>query len=174
MPIGGSVLCGPSPARYGRWCVGETPVDEEDFVAKVHASGPVPATPEQTWATAADLTRFGEWLTLHEGWRGEVPTALVEGTDLTSVVTVLGLRNRVRWHIDRYAPPTALTISGRGVGGVRIALELRIRANGDGGSTIAVDAEVTGRPVFGPVAKVIGRAVHADLRRSVAALATLL
>lgn len=142
-------------------------------MAKVHASVSVPAPPDRTWATAADLSRFGEWLTLHDGWRGEVPAQITEGTDLTSVVTVKGLRNRVRWHIVRYAPPTALTISGRGVGGVRIALELTIRPDGNGTSTVTVDAEVTGRPVFGPVGRLIGRAVHADLNKSVAALATL-
>ena len=144
------------------------------LVAKVNASVSVPAPPERTWATAADLSRFGEWLTLHEGWRGEVPATLAEGTELTSVVAVLGLRNRVRWRIERYAPPSGLTISGRGVGGVRIALELRIAADGDGASTVTVDAEVSGRPVFGPVSLAIGRAVRADLRESVAALATLL
>ena len=142
-------------------------------MAKVHASVSVPASPEETWATAADLSRFGEWLTLHEGWRGEVPATLAEGTELTSVVAVRGLRNRVRWHIERYAPPTGLTISGRGVGGVRIALELRVAADGDGRSAVTVDAEVTGRPVIGPVSMVIGRAVRADLRKSVAALADL-
>ena len=142
-------------------------------MATVHASVSVPASPDRTWATAADLSRFGEWLTLHEGWRGEVPATLAEGTDVTSVVTVRGLRNRVRWHIERYAPPRRLTISGRGVGGVKIALELRVAADGDGRSTITIDAEVTGRAVIGPIATVIGRAVRADLRASVAKLATL-
>ena len=143
-------------------------------MAKVHASASVPAPPDRTWATAADLSRFGEWLTLHDGWRGEVPAEITEGTDLTSVVAVKGLRNRVRWHVERYAPPTGLTISGRGVGGVRIALEFTIRADGATASTVTIDAEVTGRPVFGPVGRLIGRAVHADLNRSVAALATLI
>jgi hypothetical protein len=143
-------------------------------VAKVHASVSVPAPPDRAWATAADLSRFGEWLTLHDGWRGEVPAQITEGTDLTSVVAVKGLRNRVRWHVERYAPPTALTISGRGVGGVRIALEFSIRADGDRASTVTIDAEVTGKPVFGPIGMVIGRAVRADLDRSVTALADLL
>lgn len=142
-------------------------------MAKVNASVSVPATPERTWATAADMNRFGEWLTLHEGWRGDVPDEIGEGTDLTSVVAVMGLRNRVRWHVERYAPPTGLTISGRGVGGVRIALDLTVRGDADGHSTITVDADVTGRPVFGPVGMAIGRAVRSDLRKSVAKLATL-
>jgi hypothetical protein len=142
-------------------------------LAKVYASVAVPASPDRTWATAADLSRFGEWLTLHEGWRGEVPETITEGTDLTSVVAVLGLRNRVRWHVERYAPPAALTISGRGVGGVKIALRLLVEPDGADSSTITVDADVTGRPVFGPIGMAIGRAVRADLNRSVATLATL-
>jgi len=142
-------------------------------MAKVNASASVPASPDRTWRAAADLSRFGEWLTLHDGWRGEVPAEITEGTRLTSVVSVLGLRNRVTWLVERFAPPTGLTISGRGVGGVRIALELAVRAVGRDRSTITVDAEVTGRPVFGPVGMAVGRAVRTDLRRSVAALAAL-
>lgn len=143
-------------------------------MAKVNASATVPASPEQTWATAADLSRFGEWLTLHDGWRGEVPAALEEGTELTSVVAVMGLRNRVSWRIDRFAPPRALVISGAGVGGVKIALTLTIAADGPTRSTVTIDANVTGKPVFGPIGMAIGRAVRSDMRRSVSALAALI
>lgn len=143
-------------------------------MAHVHASVLVPASPTRTWATAADLSRFGEWLTLHDGWRGELPEALGEGVSMTSVVAVMGLRNRVTWRIERYTPPNGLRISGRGVGGVSIALNLAIRPDGADRSTVTVDAEVTGRPVVGPIGLAVGRAVRADLRRSVAALAELL
>ena len=142
-------------------------------MAKVNATATVPATPARTWAVASDLTRFDEWLTLHDGWRGEVPAVIEEGTSLTSVVTVLGLRNRIRWRVESFTPPASLSISGRGVGGVRVALNLSIRAAGESSSRVTVDAEVTGRPVFGPLGMVIGRAVRADVRRSVAALADL-
>ena len=141
-------------------------------MAKVNASATVPASPEQTWATAADLSRFGEWLTLHDGWRGAVPTSIEEGTELTSVVAVMGLRNRVSWRVDRFTPPSALVISGAGVGGVKIALTLTITA-GPAGSTVTIDADVTGKPVFGPIGLAIGRAVRSDMRRSVSALAAL-
>ena len=141
-------------------------------MAKVNATATVPASPSRTWAVASDLTRFAEWMTLHDGWRGELPAEIGQGTALTSVVKVMGLRNRISWLVESYAPPSALTIKGRGVGGVHVALTLSIRAAG-GGSTVTIDAEVTGRPVFGPVGMAIGRAVRADVRRSVAALADL-
>ncbi|GAB3442809.1 type II toxin-antitoxin system Rv0910 family toxin [Actinophytocola sediminis] len=143
-------------------------------MAHVHASVLVPASPTRTWATAADLSRFDEWLTLHDGWRGEVPAELGEGTTLTSVVAVMGLRNRVTWRIERYTPPTRLRISGLGVGGVRVTLNLAVRPDGTDRATVTVDAEVTGRPVLGPIGLAIGRALRSDLRRSVAALAELL
>jgi carbon monoxide dehydrogenase subunit G len=142
-------------------------------MAKVNATATVPAPPEQAWATAADLSRFDEWLTLHEGWRGAVPATLSEGTELTSVVTVLGWRNRITWRVESFTPPRSIAISGNGVGGVRVALTLSVHPDGRDNSTVTIDAEVTGRPVFGPIGMAIGRAVRADMRRSVAALAEL-
>jgi hypothetical protein len=121
---------------------------------------------------ASDLTRFDEWMTLHDGWRGELPDEITQGTSLTSVVKVMGLRNRISWLVESYRPPTSLRIKGRGVGGVQVALALSIRESGDG-STVTIDAEVTGPPVFGPMGMAIGRAVRADVRRSVEALADL-
>jgi hypothetical protein len=112
-------------------------------------------------------------MTLHDGWRGELPAEITAGTSLTSVVKVMGLRNRIRWQVESYAPPTGMSITGRGVGGVRVALTLSVRPSG-AGTEIRVDAEVTGRPVFGPIGMAVGRAVRADMRRSVDALAVLI
>jgi uncharacterized protein YndB with AHSA1/START domain len=142
-------------------------------VAKVNATATVPAPPARTWAVASDLARFDEWMTLHDGWRGELPSVIEEGTSLTSVVTVMGLRNRISWRVESFTPPAALSITGRGVGGVRVALTLSIRAAGESSSQVTVEAEVTGRPVFGPLSLAIGRAVRADIRKSVATLADL-
>jgi hypothetical protein len=142
-------------------------------VPKVNATATVPATPARTWAVASDLRRFDEWMTLHDGWRGELPPVIEEGAVLTSVVTVMGLRNRISWRVESYAPPSGLSISGRGVGGVRVTLRLSIRATGEATSEVTIDAEVTGRPVFGPIGLAIGRAVRADVRKSVATLADL-
>lgn len=140
---------------------------------KVSVSTTVPASPEQTWATASDLSRFGEWLVLHEGWRGELPETIGPGTSLTSVVTVKGLRNRITWHVDDYDPPRSLHISGKGVGGTRVALALSVQHNGNT-STVTVDAEITGPTTIGPVGMLIGRALKGDLKRSVTRLTDLL
>ena len=140
---------------------------------RVSVSTTVPASPERTWATASDLSRFGEWLVLHEGWRGEVPETISAGTSLTSVVSVKGLRNRITWHVDDYDPPRSLRISGTGVGGTRVALMLSVQHNGNT-STVTVDAEITGPTTIGPVGMLIGRALKGDMRRSVTRLTDLL
>ena len=142
-------------------------------MAAVSVSASLPATPERTWATVADLSRFGEWLVLHEGWRGSLPETLAEGVRLTSVVRVKGFRNRIAWLIERYDPPRALRISGRGIGGTQVSLVLSVRDNGSG-AVVAVDADVTGPATVGPIGMVIGRAVRGELRRSVARLTDLL
>ena len=140
---------------------------------KVSVSTTVPAPPDETWTTASDLSRFGEWLVLHEGWRGEMPSELHAGAELTSVVTIKGLRNRITWLVDSYDPPRSLAISGTGVGGTRVSLVLAVQPAGDK-STVTVDAEITGPTTIGPVGMLIGRALKGDLRRSVARLTDLL
>jgi len=154
----------------GRW---RSLFEKGTELPKVNASVTVPASPARTWETAADISRFDEWMSLHDGWRGDLPVEITEGTALTSVVKVMGLRNRISWLVESYAPPSSLAISGHGVGGVRVTLSLSVRPDGSSGSTITIDAEVTGRPVFGPIGMALGRAVRADMRKSVAALAEL-
>jgi uncharacterized protein YndB with AHSA1/START domain len=142
-------------------------------MAKVTATGRVPSTPETTWATAADLSRFQDWLVMHEGWRGALPSVFTEGTTLTSVVRVRGLRNRISWRVVSYDEPHALAITGDGVGGVKVDLVLTIQPEG-AGSQVEIQAEVTGKPVFGPIALTIGRAVRSDLHKSLDNLEALL
>ena len=54
----------------------------------------VESAPETVWAVVSDLSRLGEWLSLHEAWRGDVP-ALAAGVELTGVVKARGIRNKV-------------------------------------------------------------------------------
>ena len=139
----------------------------------VHVVADVPVPPEQAWATVADLSRFSEWLTVHEAWRGEVPAVLAAGARLTSVVRVRGLRNRISWRLDSYEPPDSLAITGKGVGGLHVSLALAVRPD-RGGSAVSLTAEITGAPTVGLFGLVIGRTVRTELNRSAAALTALL
>ncbi|MFL6141907.1 MAG: SRPBCC family protein [Labedaea sp.] len=142
-------------------------------MTEVRVVAQVPAPPERAWAAVADLSRFPEWLTLHEAWRGAPPAGLAAGARFTSVVRVRGLRNRITWRLDTYDPPASLAITGKGVGGLHVSLAVAVRPNRRG-SSVSLAAEITGPPTIGLFGLVIGRAVRAELDRSAAALAALL
>jgi hypothetical protein len=132
-------------------------------VAKVSVTAAMPVDPQTAWATASDLSRFGEWLALHEGWRGEVPSEIKTGTVLTSVVSVKGLRNRITWSVISYDPPNGITLSGEGKAGVKASLALTLKPSGRG-ATGELDVEFTGPGMFGPISAAVGRTLQGDLR----------
>lgn len=133
----------------------------------------VHAAPEKAWEIASDLSRLGEWMTMHEAWRGDVPSELGEGTTLTSVVSVKGLRNRIAWHITSYYEPRELSLAGEGVGGTKISLVLSIRPDGDG-SRIEFDVDFSGKMLFGPVGMTVKRALKGQVHDSVENLQALI
>ncbi len=105
---------------------------------------------------------------VHDGWRSELPEQLGVGTEIRSVVTVKGLRNRVRWTIKKYDVPKAISLKGDGKGGgVKLGLELDVKAKGDG-SELALTVELGGAPLFGPIGSSVARALKGDVEKSLA------
>lgn len=142
-------------------------------MAKVSVSAKVPVSPDKAWTVVSDLSRLGEWMTMHEAWRGEVPPELTEGTKLTSVVSIKGMRNRVDWTIDKLQPPSELEFSGDGVGGVHSVISLAVQPDGDT-SSVSMEIEFSGGPVRGPVGMMVSKALKGEVRRSVDNLAALI
>lgn len=142
-------------------------------MAKFSESVHVDAPPAKAWQTASDLSRLGEWLSMHEAWRSEPPAELAAGAELTSVVSIKGLRNRVTWRITGYHPPESLTLLGTGVGGTKISLTLAVRPDGDG-ARVSFDVEFTGKLVFGPVGMTVKRALRSEVHDSVEQLGSLI
>jgi uncharacterized protein YndB with AHSA1/START domain len=136
-------------------------------VAKVELTRSLNISPEQAWEHASDLARLGDWLTMHEGWRGEVPAELGEGTTIVGVAGAKGLRNRVTWTIRRFDPPARLEVSGAGVGGTKYTLKMSV-VPAKSGCTFTVYIDLGGRPLFGPIGAVAARAVKGDIERSIA------
>ena len=132
-------------------------------------------TPEDAWALASDLHRFDEWLTIFGGWRSEVPDTIEQGTAVSSCIRVKGFRNTIHWKITTYAPPQCIEMTGKGFGGVRIALVLTITGNtaDDPESTFTLKADLSGGVLSGPVGAFVARVLKKDVRRSVENLARL-
>jgi hypothetical protein len=141
-------------------------------VAKLELSRNLSLTPEDAWAHASNLATLGDWLQLHEGWRGEVPAELTVGTTLVGVAGAKGMRNRVTWTVRELDAPMLLGITGDGVGGTRYALKMTVRPTSSGCSfTVSID--LGGRPLFGPIGAAAARAVKGDIERSINRFETL-
>lgn len=139
----------------------------------VNVSVSLPCTPETAWRTVSDLSRFDEWLTIHQGWRGELPEVITTGTKLTEVVSVMGMANKIEWTVEDYDEPRSIRISGTGMAGVRVSFTLSVTPDGPN-STADIDAEFTGQIIVGPIGAAIGKSTKSELEKSVAKLAGLL
>lgn len=136
-------------------------------MAKTKDSVNVDMSVEEAWAHASDLSRYGDWLTLHDGWRSPIPTAdeLGVGTKVASVIKLKGARVRFNWTVEKYDPPTRVRLKGDGKGGVKAKLDLSITPNGDG-STVTFEVDLGGLPLIGPAGKAAAMATKKDLHAS--------
>lgn len=141
-------------------------------MAKLELSRELSLPPDQAWAHASNLAELGDWLSMHQGWRSELPDELAVGTTLVGVAGAKGLRNRVTWTIEKIDAPTQLEISGNGVGGTKYALKLTV-APAAPGCRFTVRIDMGGRPLFGPIGATAARAVKGDIERSVKQFETL-
>jgi len=59
-------------------------------VAKLELSRELSLPPDDAWAHASNLAELGDWLVMHQGWRGEVPAELTTGTTIVGVAGAKG------------------------------------------------------------------------------------
>lgn len=134
-------------------------------MAKVSVSVDVPLPPEKAWASASDLSRYKEWLSIHRVWRSKLPETLEKGAVVESIVEVKGMPNRIKWTIVHFKPPEAMTLNGDGVGGVKVKLIGKVKPS-DEGSTVTFDVHLGGPALFGPIGMVVAAALKGDIRES--------
>lgn len=134
-------------------------------MAAVDMSADVPITPQAAWDHVSDLSELGDWLVLHEAWRGKVPDELTEGTKIEGVARTKGMRNRVTWTVTKWDPPNELALSGSGKGGTKYGVTLTVRPKGDG-SALGLRLDLGGRALFGPLGSAAARAVRGDVQQS--------
>ncbi|MDT7762302.1 MAG: hypothetical protein QOC63_1722 [Mycobacterium sp.] len=135
-------------------------------MAKLELSRELTLTPEDAWLHASNLSELGDWLVMHQGWRGELPAELTAGARIVGVAGAKGLRNRVTWTVRRVEPPRLLDMTGDGVGGTKYALRMTVSPSA-AGCTFTLKIELGGRPLFGPIGAAAARAVRGDIERSI-------
>jgi hypothetical protein len=135
-------------------------------VAKLELSRELSLSPDDAWAHASNLADLGDWLVMHQGWRGEVPAELTAGATIVGVAGAKGLRNRVTWTVRRIEPPRLLEMTGDGVGGAKYGLRMTVSPTASG-CEFTFNLDLGGRPLFGPIGAAAARAVKGDIERSI-------
>lgn len=128
---------------------------------------PLSCSPDAAWGHVRDLSRFDEWLTIHEGWRSPIPgpDELGTGTTVSSVVRLKGARVRFEWTVEQFDPPREIGLRGKGKGGVKVTLRLRVDPAGDG-SVVIIDIDLGGLPMIGPAGAAAAALLGSDLQES--------
>lgn len=135
-------------------------------MAKLELSRSLPMQADEAWAHASDLATLGDWMTMHQGWRSDLPEELSVGTEIIGVAGAKGMRNRVTWTVRTFDPPSMLEITGAGVGGTKYLLAMTVTSIDDG-CKFTVRMDLGGAPLFGPIGAAAVRAVKGDIEKSI-------
>ncbi|GAB2982363.1 type II toxin-antitoxin system Rv0910 family toxin [Nocardioides montaniterrae] len=141
-------------------------------MASVSVTQTLPVDAQTAWDNLLDLASWEKWLTIHQGWKSELPTDVTVGTRITEVVSVMGMANKIEWDVTSVEAPTSVAIEGAGMAGVKVKFAMEI-APADAGSTITMDAEFNGTMIVGPIGKAVAKNTQADLEASLAKFAEL-
>lgn len=140
-------------------------------MAKAHVAGSLPLSQDDVWKLLSDLSRFQEWLTIHDTWKSDIPE-LATGAKVTEQLTVMGMTNVIEWTVESYLPPTSLKISGAGLAGAQISFTLSVRGDGSS-STVSIDAEFTGQMMVGAIGQAVEKNATVELEKSLTKLQEL-
>ena len=131
------------------------------------------ASAEEVWALASDPNNFEKWLTLHQKWKGDIPAQLEKGAQMTEVISMMGMPNTITWTVDEYVAPSTLAISGTGMAGVQVAIQLTATPT-DTGSRFDLSASFEGQMIVGALGKAIEKQGEQELETSLEKFAELL
>jgi carbon monoxide dehydrogenase subunit G len=141
-------------------------------MGKIEKTVEFDAAPEKVWTVVSDPSRMGEWLGMHQSWKGDVPAEFSKGAQVTAIVSLLNMPNTITWTVDEYEPPRSVRLSGTGMAGVKVAITLDVAPAGSG-SAMSLAAEFEGQMIVGAIGAAIEKAGNAELDSSLAKLGEL-
>ena len=137
-------------------------------MGQISTSLTLSASPEKVFEVATDPSRFGEWMTIHTKWKGDVPTEFTAGAQVTEVITMLGMANTIVWTIDEFDSPKKLRMSGTGMAGVKVEIGIEVASDGNGGSTMNLATSFEGQMIVGALGKAVEKDGQKNLEDSLA------
>jgi carbon monoxide dehydrogenase subunit G len=140
---------------------------------KVSVTQEAAVPPERVWALAADLPRYGEWLTMHEGFTTDVPSPASQGDTYKQKVKLMGMPAEIAWRVVTAEAPGKLELAGDGPMNVKASNRTTIEPT-ETGSKITFEMEFNGPALAGPMAGMIEKQAGSAAKESLAKFVTLL
>jgi hypothetical protein len=140
---------------------------------KVSVSAGTAADPERVWQLVVALPRVAEWNAMHEGFTGDVPETLSEGTAYRQRVKLMGMPAEMAWRVVSAVAPGRLEQAGDGPMGVKAKNLFVIEPAGEG-ANITYEMEFIGPALKGPMAGMLEKQAGAAAQEALAKLTALL
>ncbi|WP_430791630.1 type II toxin-antitoxin system Rv0910 family toxin [Actinoplanes sp. G11-F43] len=121
---------------------------------KVSVTATSTAEPGKVWQVVTDLPRTPEWNGMHQGFVGEVPATVAEGTTYKQKVKLMGMPAEMAWKVVTADAPGSLEMAGDGPMGVKAKNRFVIVPEGSG-SQITYEMEFAGPALNGPMAAML-------------------
>jgi carbon monoxide dehydrogenase subunit G len=134
-------------------------------MGQISASRELTASADDVWALASDPNNFEKWLSLHVKWKGDIPAEFSKGAQVTEVISMMGMPNTITWTVDEYAAPSKVVISGTGMAGVKVAIDLEVTPT-DSGSRFDLATSFEGAMIVGALGKAIEKQGAVELNSS--------
>ena len=134
-------------------------------MGQISATLELDASPEDVWALCSNPHNFEKWLTLHVKWKGDVPAEFTQGSQVTEVISMMGMPNTITWTVDEYDAPRKVAISGTGMAGVKVGIDLAVSPEG-AGSRFDLTANFEGQMIVGALGKAIEKQGAGELEKS--------
>jgi carbon monoxide dehydrogenase subunit G len=140
---------------------------------KVSVSQEVAVPPERVWELASNLSRYGEWLTMHEGFTTDVPADPKAGDTYKQKVKLMGMPAEIAWRVVTAEAPGKLELAGDGPMNVKANNRTTIEPSGEG-SRITLEMEFNGPALAGPMAGMVEKQAGSAAKESLAKFVALL
>ncbi|MGI8429418.1 MAG: type II toxin-antitoxin system Rv0910 family toxin [Solirubrobacteraceae bacterium] len=120
----------------------------------------IPASPEQVWAVAGDLSRYGEWNETHAGFP-DGPPSTEPGAAFREQITIMGMPGEASWTVTEACAPTRMEWDGNGPMGIKLGTKLQLAGSGEYESTtVTIEIRFEGGPLTGPIADAVSRSAQ--------------
>jgi hypothetical protein len=129
------------------------------------------ASPEDAFRLATDPSRFGEWLTIHDGWPQGEPGAPERGLQFVQQIKIMGMPAPVSWTVEELTE-SKMVLKGAGPMGATVANVISVEAAA-GGSAVSYEAEFSGGGIQGPMGDMVTQQAGTELEKSLAKLKEL-